>query len=218
MSRTFDELLWEIASGDGSPEAYKITRDLSPKGIDFILKNWDSTEFKPNENELGKLQRLVDMINSKKMTSNVDKVNSKKMTLDDAIVDELINKYGIISANDYRRLQTDNWENNIDNPAVALINKGSNASNILIKLRNKLEKISGTFNEDMQDLIDDGLEENDLIYQMAADALASSPTGIHNPADYLPAMRVGDAYEKQTVYEDIDDDGDVDKIEIEEKA
>lgn len=45
-----------------------------------------------------------------------------------------------------------------------------------------------------------------------------NPTGIHNPADYLPAMKIGDAYEKQTVYEDIDDDGDVDKIEIEERA
>lgn len=45
-----------------------------------------------------------------------------------------------------------------------------------------------------------------------------SPTGIHNPADYLPAMRVGDAYEKQTVYEDIDDDGDIDKVTVEEKA
>ena len=46
----------------------------------------------------------------------------------------------------------------------------------------------------------------------------SNPTGIHNPADYLPAMRVGDAYEKQTVYEDIDGDGDTDKVTIEEKA
>lgn len=63
MSRTFDELLWEIASGDGSPEAYKITKGLRPKDTDFILENWDSTEFKPNEDSLGKLQRLVDMIN-----------------------------------------------------------------------------------------------------------------------------------------------------------
>lgn len=65
--------------------------------------------------------------------------------------------------------------------------------------------------------------KNILDYEAKRDAKAatesdSSPTGIHNPADYLPAMRVGDAYEKQTVYEDIDDDGDVDKIEIEEKA
>jgi hypothetical protein len=50
------------------------------------------------------------------------------------------------------------------------------------------------------------------------DKIEIPATGIHNPADYLPAMKVGDAYEKQTVYEDIDGDGDTDKITIEEKA
>lgn len=117
MSRTFDELLWEIASGDGSPEAYRITKGLYPEDVDFILKNWDSTEFKPNENELGKLQRLVDMINSKK-----------------------------------------------------------------------------TF-----------------VKGLGAD-------GIANPADYLPATRIDDTYEKQATYIDEDGDGDTDKITIEEKA
>lgn len=117
MSRTFDELLWEIASGDGSPEAYKITKDLYPEDVDFILKNWDSTELKPNENSLSKLQRLVDMINGKK-----------------------------------------------------------------------------TF-----------------VKGLGAD-------GIVNPADYLPATRIGDAYEKQTTYVDEDGDGDVDSVTIREKA
>ena len=117
MSRTFDELLWSIASSDGSPEAYKITKGLYPEGIDFILKNWDSTELKPNENSLGKLQRLIDMINSKE-----------------------------------------------------------------------------TF-----------------VKGLGAD-------GIANPADYLPATRIGDAYEKQITCEDIDGDGDVDKIEIDEES
>ena len=117
MSRTFDELLWEIASSDGSPEAYKITKDLYPENIDFILKSWNSTELKPNENSLGKLQRLVDMINSEK-----------------------------------------------------------------------------TF-----------------VKGLGAD-------GIANPADYLPAMKIEDAYEKQMSVEDEDGDGDPDKITIEEKA
>ena len=117
MSRTFDELLWDIASGDGSPEAYKITKDLYPEDTDFILKSWDSTELKPNENSLGKLQRLIDMVNGKKTFV-----------------------------------------------------KGLGAA------------------------------------------------GIANPADYLSAMKIGDAYEKQTTYEDTDGDGDIDKMTIEEEA
>lgn len=70
--KNFDELLFNIASGDGSPEAYMITKGLGPKVKNWLTKWFDALPYETNENSLSKLQRVVDYFDGDNFKSDDD--------------------------------------------------------------------------------------------------------------------------------------------------
>lgn len=64
MPKTLDELLYEIAAEDGSPEAYSIANEVPTEQRNEILKRWNAGHFDdlPNANSLTRLQMIVDSI------------------------------------------------------------------------------------------------------------------------------------------------------------